>query len=175
MALAGAGVGSGEVHGPLGRKVGCSFQELARGSPVEPDSSPPCEPGRPRRRNGDASSERDGAEGLEPLARALATDGTRVQLLLRTEAAPPSAMAFELLIEQVVRKAAWGAHGKRGAASLELGAGEYAGTQLTVVAEGRAVAVEIRCPDGVWPGELCQRIRERLHARGLEVTRLTVL
>ena len=79
-------------------------------------------------------------------------------------------LAAELsVLEEVVKRVSWGGDRRRGVARIELG-GEHAGTAIVVRGEGRDVSLRIEVRRGGDAGALPERLRERLHARGLSVT-----
>jgi hypothetical protein len=82
-------------------------------------------------------------------------------------AAVPVPVDLDLLLQRLVRRAAWGGDGRRGTARLELGSGELTGATLTVSAVDGEVAVELELPPGAAPALWQERISERLAARGI--------
>ena len=84
------------------------------------------------------------------------------------EIAPRARVSLEELLPQLVRRIAWAGDRKHGSVQMELGAGRYAGTTVTVHAEGGRVRVELRGAD---VEELRARIDARLERCGIDVER----
>jgi hypothetical protein len=81
---------------------------------------------------------------------------------------PSAAVAsLEELIPAMVRRISWAGDRHRGSLRLELGAGELAGTTLTVHADGGIVRVNMLTPPGVDTALWQRRISGRLAARGI--------
>jgi hypothetical protein len=85
----------------------------------------------------------------------------------------PLGPAEVAIVEEVVRRIAWGGDRRRGVARIELG-GEHLGTAIVVEGEGRALTLSVELPPGARVTELPERLAERLRARGLEVTHVEV-
>lgn len=85
-------------------------------------------------------------------------------------AAPPSSLALELVqLEQVVRSLAWGGTRQRGVARLVLATGDLAGARVAVHVDGREVELDLDGHRGPREQAFCERIVERLRARGFVV------
>lgn len=125
-----------------------------------------------------ATSRRSGGgEGdLDPLARSLAVPGA-IPLSSSATASPVASVVPDVadarVLEDAVRRIAWGGDRRRGVARLELG-GSYEGTVVTVQGEGREVTLRLEVPPGTDVNRLPERLVERLTARGLIVTDVAV-
>ncbi|MDF2697361.1 MAG: hypothetical protein K0S65_5744 [Labilithrix sp.] len=86
------------------------------------------------------------------------------------EIAPRARVSMEELLPQLVKRIAWAGDRRRGSVQLELGAGQHAGTTITVHADDGRVRVEV---DGAGANELRSRIRTRLERHGLDVASVT--
>ncbi len=75
------------------------------------------------------------------------------------------------VLEEVVRRIAWGGDRRAGVARIELG-GVHLGTAIVVRGSGREVSLSIELGQGIDAGELPERLVARLEARGLRVTEL---
>ena len=78
-------------------------------------------------------------------------------------------VSLEELIPQLVKKIAWSGDAKAGTVRMELGAGDLAGSTLTVSAENGRVSVHIAAPPGTDASAWKNRIATRLEARGISV------
>ena len=114
---------------------------------------------------------------LDPLGRSLAapvlpsivpSGSSPAGMPLSSPCAPDVAM-----VEEVVRRIAWGGDRRAGVARIELG-GAHLGTAIVVRGSGREVALSIELGLGVNAGALPERLVARLKARGLAVTELEV-
>lgn len=99
-------------------------------------------------------------EGLDP-ARAATPDS------------PVRARSLEELVPALVRRIAWAGDRHKGTVRLELGAGAYAGTTVTVHAEGGRVRVELGGAEGPELDRLRARLDARLRGQGLDVESVT--
>jgi hypothetical protein len=86
---------------------------------------------------------------------------------------PLRARSLEELIPALVRRIAWAGDRHRGTVRLELGAGAYAGTTVTVHADGGRVRVEIGGREGPELDRLRTRLDARLRGHGLDVESVT--
>lgn len=86
---------------------------------------------------------------------------------------PLRARSLEELIPALVRRIAWAGDRHRGTVRLELGAGAYAGTTVTVHADGGRVRVEIGGSEGPELDRLRARLDARLRGHGLDVESVT--
>jgi hypothetical protein len=119
-------------------------------------------------------------ELLDPLCRSLAASAGPA-LLAPVGASPPASPSAQIapslgdlaVLEEVVRRVAWGGDRRSGVGRLELG-GAHVGTAITVRGTGREVALSIELARGSEAGNLPARLVERLRARGLEVTEVEV-
>ncbi len=113
---------------------------------------------------------------LDPLSRHLALDRPLPAAPPAAAAPPPNAplLHVEQLVARLVRRVAWGGDGRRGAARIELGAGELAGATITVESCGRELAVDIDLPPGVSADAWRERITARLRAKGFELASVDV-
>lgn len=139
------------------------------------------------RRFDDATDEADdekkkhrALDPLDPSVRSTAQLAPPFVPAQAAEAAPPAQggevgararVSLEELLPLVVRRIAWGGDKTKGAMQVELGAGAYAGTTVTVHAEGRRVRVEL---DGAGDLDaLRRRIESRLRGAGVDVESVT--
>jgi hypothetical protein len=130
--------------------------------------------------NGARAPGRDDSEWLDPSARQLAhlaPPGTLGQPSLDAAGAqasePMRARSLEELLPALVRKIAWAGDRHRGTVRLELGAGAYAGTTVTVHADGGRLRVEIAGQEGPELDRLRVRLDARLRGHGLDVESVT--
>ena len=86
---------------------------------------------------------------------------------------PLRARSLEELLPALVRRIAWAGDRNRGTVRLELGAGAYAGTTVTVHADGGRVRVEIGGSEGPELDRLRARLDTRLRGHGLDVESVT--
>jgi hypothetical protein len=86
---------------------------------------------------------------------------------------PVRARSLEELIPALVRRIAWAGDRNKGTVRLELGAGMYAGTTVTVHADGGRVRVEIGGSEGPELDRLRARLDTRLRGHGLDVESVT--
>ena len=134
----------------------------------------------------DGERVRFGVDPLDPMTRALFSDGSQ-RLAFERPAAPatnpppqpdPASVAARVSLEHVmsrfVRRVAWSGDANAGTARLELGAGALAGATLTIHSELGAVRVALELPPGVDGAEWRERIARRLEARGLQIAALDV-
>jgi len=130
---------------------------------------------------------RFGVDPLDPMARALFSDGSHRLAFERSAtfaatnvpAQPdPASLAARVSLEQVmsrfVRRVAWSGDATTGTARLELGAGVLTGATLTIHSEQGVVRVALELPPGVDGAEWRERIARRLGARGLQIAALDV-
>jgi hypothetical protein len=113
---------------------------------------------------------------LDPLARSLALPGLLPAPPVHSPAfvaSPLPNLADARVLEDAVRRIAWGGDRRRGVARLELG-GSYEGTVVIVQGEGREVALRLELGPGAAVNRLPERLVERLAARGLTVTEVEV-
>jgi hypothetical protein len=90
-----------------------------------------------------------------------------------TASEPLRARSLEELIPALVRRIAWAGDRNKGTVRLELGAGLYAGTTVTVHADGGRVRVEIGGSEGPELDRLRARLDTRLRGHGLDVESVT--
>ncbi|GAC1532303.1 MAG: hypothetical protein NVS3B10_27340 [Polyangiales bacterium] len=83
------------------------------------------------------------------------------------------ARSLEELLPALVRRIAWAGDRNKGTVQLELGAGSYAGTTVTVHADGGRVRVEIAGTEGPDLDRLRARLETRLRGHGLDVESVT--
>lgn len=76
-----------------------------------------------------------------------------------------AAVSLEELLPVLVRRIAWSGDGTRGAARLEIGAGELAGATLLIAADAGRVRVHLEVPAGVDAAAWRDRIRRQLESR----------
>ena len=86
---------------------------------------------------------------------------------------PLRARSLEELLPALVRRIAWAGDRNKGTVRLELGAGAYAGTTVTVHADGGRVRVEIGGSEGPELDRLRARLDTRLRGHGLDVESVT--
>jgi hypothetical protein len=101
-----------------------------------------------------------GPGGIEPASTASANE-------------PLRGRSLEELIPALVRRIAWAGDRHRGTVRLELGAGAYAGTTVTVHADGGRVRVELGGSEGPELDRLRTRLDARLRGHGLDVESVT--
>lgn len=121
----------------------------------------------------------DESTWLDPSARQLAqlappgTLGHPTDVAATHANEPVRARSLEELLPALVRKIAWAGDRHKGTVRLELGAGAYAGTTVTVHADGGRVRVEIGGHDGPDLDRLRMRLDARLRGHGLDVESVT--
>jgi hypothetical protein len=86
---------------------------------------------------------------------------------------PVRARSLEELLPALVRRIAWAGDRKSGTVRLELGAGVYAGTTVTVHADAGRVRVELGGAEGPELDRLRTRLDARLRGHGLDVESVT--
>jgi len=86
---------------------------------------------------------------------------------------PLRARSLEELLPALVRRIAWAGDRNKGTVRLELGAGVYAGTTVTVHADGGRVRVELGGSEGPELDRLRARLDTRLRGHGLDVESVT--
>jgi len=86
---------------------------------------------------------------------------------------PVRARSLEELLPALVRRIAWAGDRHKGTVRLELGAGAYAGTTVTVHADAGRVRVELGGCEGPELERLRARLDARLRAHGLDVESVT--
>lgn len=118
------------------------------------------------------------AASLDPLARSFAH-----QQLQMAVAPPPPGTApppnvtlvhLDQMMTKLVRKVAWGGDGERGAARIELGAGELAGATIVVQSDHGALSVDVELPAGVAADAWRGRLEKRFARRGFDLVELNV-
>jgi hypothetical protein len=82
-------------------------------------------------------------------------------------------VSLEDLVPALVKKIAWSGDAQRGTVRMELGAGELAGSTLTVSAENGRVSVDVAAP-GTDLAAWRERLSTRLTARGLSLDSIEV-
>lgn len=112
---------------------------------------------------------------LDPLARSFAHAALPVAQPAPASL-PPNATLVHLdqMMTRLVRKVAWGGDGRRGAARIELGAGELAGATIVVEADNGALSVDIDLPPGAAPDVWRERLTKRFKGRGFNLVELNV-
>lgn len=135
----------------------------------------------PRLRSRDDASQAGERDALDPLARALAAPvAPCVGLAGRPAAEAPASASGAAspsvaeLARLLVERIAWSGDARTGTAHVVLGAGRLAGAALTIGVEGRRVRLVVEAPASVDAAAFCERVRERLEARGLEVADVVV-
>lgn len=74
------------------------------------------------------------------------------------QAAPSPRLSLEEIVPQLVRRIAWGGDKRKGSVRLEIGAGAYAGSTITLHAEDGRVRLDVS-------GANADAVREKLDAR----------
>jgi hypothetical protein len=97
------------------------------------------------------------AEGDRPMTAAEVVRGARVLPEIETR-----------IVEEVVRRVAWGGDRRRGVARIELD-GEYRGTTVWLESDGRTVELSVELAPGLDARALPERLLGRLRGRGLDV------
>ncbi len=83
-------------------------------------------------------------------------------------------VSLEELVPQLVKKIAWSGDAQRGTVRMELGAGELAGSTLTVSADNGRVSVHVNAPPGTDTHAWRERLTNRLESRGLAIDTIEV-
>lgn len=83
-------------------------------------------------------------------------------------------VSLEELVPQLVKKIAWSGDARRGTVRMELGAGDLAGSTLTVSAENGRVSVHVAAPPGTDTAAWRARLESRLTERGLALDTVEV-
>jgi len=134
------------------------------------------------REHRDAARGRDG-EGshagglLDPLTRSFAHGQLHMAAVASPQAAlPPNPTLVHLdqMMTKLVRKVAWGGDGRRGAARIELGAGELAGATILVESDNGALSVDVELPPGAAADVWRERLEKRFKGRGFDLVELNV-
>jgi hypothetical protein len=146
----GDGNGGGEIDGDAEGKAGASKAEREEVDWLDPSA----------RHAAQLAPPALGPGGIEPPSAASANE-------------PLRARSLEELIPALVRRIAWAGDRHRGTVRLELGAGAYAGTTVTVHADGGRVRVEIGGSEGPELDRLRTRLDARLRGHGLDVESVT--
>ncbi len=122
------------------------------------------------------AQERQVPDALDPLAIALShgPGALAPPPPVAAEAPLQHTPALDQIAAQLVKRIAWGAAGRKGAARIELGAGAWAGTTITVVSEPQGVRLELDVGAQVDGDALGERLRRRLEAKGLCVQDVVV-
>jgi hypothetical protein len=179
--------------------VGKSDAGLARRAEPHPgvvpaDLAPDDVEGRAKRATGqgdgagdETGGSRFGVDPLDPMARALYSDGAPRLAFERaaTVSAPQvpaqpdlaslaARVSLEHVMSRFVRRVAWSGDATTGTARLELGAGALSGATLTIHSDQGAVRVALELPPGVDGAEWRERIARRLGARGLHIAALDI-
>lgn len=130
--------------------------------------------------HGARRSDRAEIDWLDPAARhaaQLAPPGlvpASVEMVTAASANEPvRARSLEELLPALVRRIAWAGDRNKGTVHLELGAGAYAGTTVTVHADAGRVRVEIGGTEGPELDRLRARLDARLRTHGLDVESVT--
>jgi hypothetical protein len=91
-----------------------------------------------------------------------------------TAAQTNARVSLEELVPQLVKKIAWSGDAKQGTVRMELGAGDLAGSTLTVSADNGRVSVHVAAPPGTDTAAWRDRLESRLSARGLALGTIEV-
>ena len=167
--------GEARIDGPLrARKQGGAEDATEGGSLGASDED--AESASARTKRGMA----DDLDPLDPAARHAAhlappvTSSTRVTEASSAAANEPvRARSLEELLPALVRRIAWAGDRHKGTVRLELGAGAYAGTTVTVHADAGRVRVELGGCEGPELDRLRARLDARLRRHGLDVESVT--
>lgn len=110
----------------------------------------------------------DPAGWLALLSPGSGDSGAGAALVAQPQTAPHRAGEVEVaeLVQRWVRRMAVGGDGRRSALRLDIGAGRFAGAELTVVTEAGHVSVELSLPAATGEAGLAERLRGRLQGRG---------
>ncbi len=111
---------------------------------------------------------------LDPIARQAAQLAPPVAFAPAAEREAAAAqtharVSLEELVPELVKKIAWSGDAKSGTVRMELGAGDLAGSTLTVSAENGRVSVHVAAPPGTDAAAWKNRIATRLEARGIAI------
>ena len=116
---------------------------------------------------------------LDPIVRQAAQLAPPQTMAMHTEPerAPMARaqLSLEDLVPQLVKKIAWSGDVHHGTVHMELGAGELAGSSLTVTANDGRISVQLRAPAGTDVVRWKERLASRLGARGLSIDTLEVI
>ena len=128
--------------------------------------------------SGSAGGGRDEIDVLDPSARHVAQMGPPVAVAAfevngQGSEAAVRGRSLEELLPALVRRIAWAGDRHKGTVRLELGAGAYAGTIVTVHADGGRVRVELAGTEGPELDRLRVRLDARLRGHGLDVESVT--
>jgi hypothetical protein len=160
-------------------------QVLGRGPAAAPPESPATPaPGlvrgrdpAPHPRDGEREREREERLAVDPAARHAAQLGPppvfgamSAEVPAVAGAAQAARVSIEELVPQLVRRIAWAGDRRRGSAVLELAAGPWAGTTVTVHADDGRIRIELQ---GRGTEPLGARLAERLARRGIDVESVT--
>lgn len=115
-------------------------------------------------------SMRQSAQLAPPMTTAVATEAEKEQVAAQTNAR----VSLEDLVPELVKKIAWSGDSRRGTVRMELGAGDLAGSTLTVSASDGRVSVDVVAPPGTDVGAWREKIASRLAARGLSLESVEV-
>ena len=115
-------------------------------------------------------------EQLDPLALSLAASAPQLSVPVAAAGEAPlqHAPVLDQIAQQLVKRIAWGGAGRKGAARIELGAGSWSGTTITVVSEPQGVSLELDVGVDVDGDALGERLKRRLESKGLSVQDVTV-
>ncbi len=112
---------------------------------------------------------------LDPLVRSFAHGQlSHVSAPPPPAAPPPTLVHLDQIMTKLVRKVAWGGDGERGAARIELGAGELAGATIVVESDNGALSVDVELPPGVAADVWRERLEKRFKGRGFNLVELNV-
>jgi len=165
-------LGPARAHGNGGRDMHAAVAREERGLRDEATTADPDRPARGGAPELDAldPAVRHAAQLGPPMAAAIgegaAREAVRTEPVLR-------ARSLEELLPALVRRIAWAGDRHAGTVRLELGAGAYAGTTVTVHAEGGRVRVELAGPGDADVERLRARLDARLRNHGLDVESVT--
>ncbi len=115
-------------------------------------------------------SARQAAQLAPPMATTSPIDAQKEVTAAQTNAR----VSLEELVPQLVKKIAWSGDARRGTVRMELGAGDLAGSTLTVSAENGRVSVHVASPPGTDTAAWRARLESRLAARGLSLDTVEV-
>lgn len=121
-----------------------------------------------------------GGDDLDPSTRQAAQlappiVASPIEMAKQSAAAQTNArVSLEDLVPELVKKIAWSGDAKRGTVRMELGAGDLAGSTLTVSAENGRVSVHVSTPPGTDTAAWRDRLASRLESRGLTLDTVEV-